>query len=378
VVRPDHLGDLLFATPALARLRVAFPQAHITGLVAPWGKAMWDSNPDLNEVRVIRFPGIVGGQGGTLAPYQLLRQEARSLSREKYDLGIVLRFDHWWGAALLAAAGIPRRWGYDTPGMGAWLTDAVPYVGGRHEVEQNLTLVEAVLAATAGDGTKQLPQLMVDRNRGVPALRPPRSEKPLENFAEGWLRAPRRAVIHPGTASANKLWTLGGWAEVIRQLLKEGWEVALTGSPEEAALCRYIEMIAAEREDVPTGDLDDPSTGEFAPLPGVCLAAGKTQSLAQLVRILECAHMVIGVDNGPLHIADALGKPTLHLYGPSDETTWGPWGDPRKHRALRAPGARPSMLLDVGKRGFEGGPEMRAITVEMVIEEIHALEKHVR
>ena len=86
--------------------------------------------------------------------------------------------------------------------------------------------------------------------------------------------------------------------------------------------------------------------------------------------------MVLGVDNGPLHIADALGKPTLHLYGPSDETIWGPWGDPRKHRAFRAPGTHPAAHLETGAPGIEGGPEMRAITVDMVMGEITKLQLH--
>ena len=65
------------------------------------------------------------------------------------NAGIVLRFDHWWGAALLWASAIPRRWGYGTPGMSAWLTGSVPYVPGRHEVEQDLHLVEAAIHALA-------------------------------------------------------------------------------------------------------------------------------------------------------------------------------------------------------------------------------------
>src|SRR5438067_11210263 len=49
VIRPDHLGDLLFATPALSRLRHAFPDAYINGLVGPWGRAMWEDNPCLDS-----------------------------------------------------------------------------------------------------------------------------------------------------------------------------------------------------------------------------------------------------------------------------------------------------------------------------------------
>ncbi|HYO49265.1 MAG TPA: glycosyltransferase family 9 protein, partial [Chloroflexia bacterium] len=142
VVRPDHLGDLLFATPALERLRRAFPELHITGLTGPWGRAMWEHNRNLDSIATLPFPGITASkEANPLAPYRMLGKSAASLKRAEYDLVIVLRFDHWWGAALMWLAGIPYRWGYDTPGMGAWLTDKAHYVPGRHEVEQNLRLM---------------------------------------------------------------------------------------------------------------------------------------------------------------------------------------------------------------------------------------------
>ena len=50
----------------------------------------------------------------------------------------------------------------------------------------------------------------------------------------------------------------------------------------------------------------------------------------------------------------------------------GPWGDPARHRALRAPGTQPTMRLEVGSTELEGGPEMRAISVEMVMEALPA------
>jgi heptosyltransferase-2/heptosyltransferase-3 len=103
--------------------------------------------------------------------------------------------------------------------------------------------------------------------------------------------------------------------------------------------------------------------------------AGQTANLAELAWVLDQAHLILGVDSGPLHIAAALNKPTLHLYGPSDETIWGPWGDPHKHRTLRAPGTRPTMHLEVGSQELEGGPEMRAITPEMVMAEVERLKR---
>ncbi len=353
VIRPDHLGDLLFATPALARLRGAFPNAHITGLVGPWGRAIWQDNPNLDALKVVAFPGIAGDRGNLLAPYNLLRHTASKLAPASYDLGVTLRFDHWWGAALLAAAGIPRRWGYDTPGMDRWLTNAVPYKAGLHEVEQNLALVEVLIRSEGGE---QHEPPTIDRNLDIPALTPPAATTPDRALLADWDTAQRRAIIHPGTMSANKLWTVNGWAEVAERLSAQGWTVALTGSPDEKFLANAI-MAAAGGQIVHN-------------------FVGATSTISELAWVLGQSHMVLGVDNGPLHIADALGKPTLHLYGPSDETLWGPWGDPRKHRAFRAPGTHPAAHLETGAPGIEGGPEMRAITVEMVMGEITQLRQH--
>lgn len=363
VMRPDHLGDLLLATPTLEALRKAFPRARITGAVGPWGKAMWAGNPNLNALQVVRFPGIVskaGSKGGALAPYRLLGRAARHLAGEEYDLAIVLRFDYWWGAALLWAAGIPRRWGYNQALTRPWLTDAVPYAPGRHEVEQDLFLAEATILSLARneDAARALPA-RVERDAGQPPLRPPALVKPSEGALAAmkpWLDAPRRVIIHPGAAAANKLWTIGGWAEVAGRLARQGWVVALSGSPGEHALA---EAIAGEAEDNGGHELFNLS--------------GQTASMGELAWVLQKAQMALGVDSGPMHIAAALGKPTLHLFGPSDEAIWGPWGDPNKHRVLRAPGTHPTMRLEVGSPAMEGGPEMRAITPQMVAQAIARL-----
>jgi ADP-heptose:LPS heptosyltransferase len=130
--------------------------------------------------------------------------------------------------------------------------------------------------------------------------------------------------------------------------------LAVTGAPNEQKLCtRIVEAAAAKLLDL----------------------SGRTASINELAWILDKAHIVLGVDSGPLHIADALGKRTLHLYGPSDERSWAPWGDPRLHRALRAPGTRPTEILGIDARNIEGGPEMRAITVDMVMKETEELRK---
>ena len=56
----------------------------------------------------------------------------------------------------------------------------------------------------------------------------------------------------------------------------------------------------------------------------------------------------------------------MRLYGPSDETIWGPWGPAARNLVVRAPGTRPGRFLDP-PGAAEGGPEMLAIPPEQVI-----------
>ena len=144
-IRPDHLGDLLFTTPALRALREAFPQARITCLVGPWGEAVVTGNPCIDEVMLCSFPGFTRQpKRSIIEPYVVLGRYARLLREKEFDSAVVLRFDHWWGALLAYLARIPRRLGYDIAEVKPFLTDVVPYVPGRHEVEQNLALMKAV------------------------------------------------------------------------------------------------------------------------------------------------------------------------------------------------------------------------------------------
>ena len=203
LIRPDHLGDLLFATPALRFVRERFPDAHIAALVGPWGVPVLSSNPDIDELLTCPFPGFTRQpKGSPLAPYTLLRSEARRLAGGRFDLAFILRFDHWWGAWLAAEAGIPRRIGYDIPSTRPFLTTAVPYVVGRHEVVQNLGLV--------GDGAWRL-------GAGDWGLGRMRFEVTKENErAAGELLAglgdDRPLVaIHPGSGAAVKRWRTDGW-----------------------------------------------------------------------------------------------------------------------------------------------------------------------
>ncbi|MCC7352722.1 MAG: glycosyltransferase family 9 protein [Anaerolineae bacterium] len=339
VIRPDHLGDLLFVTPALRRLRSDFPASRITALVGPWGESVVACSPYVDEVMVCRFPGFRrAAKGSWLEPYRILWYDARVLRARRFDLAFVLRFDHWWGALLAALAGIPRRVGYDIAEVRPCLTQAVPYVAGRHEVIQNLTLVNEV-AKRAGEETTW-------------------REEPLE-FApsaadEAWAQeylasrgGKRWIAIHAGAGAAVKQWRAAAWATVGNALAsRHNAGIVLTGSTEERPRAAEI------------------ARGLHAP---TLIAAGET-TLSQLAALLGRCRLALGPDSGPLHLAVAVGTPTVHLYGPASAVIFGPWGDPARHRVVTSDWACiPCNRLDYAKNEILLHGCVRDITVEQVV-----------
>jgi heptosyltransferase-2/heptosyltransferase-3 len=304
VIRPDHLGDLLFITPTLRALRQRCPQSHVTALIGPWGAPILADNPHVDAVISLAFPGFTREARSSLwEPYVLLYRWSRRL-RGQYDLALILRFDHWWGAWLAYGAGIPIRVGYDVPEVAPFLNHVVPYEPGRHEVLQNLRLLEW------GGMDGCAPDIRVAGRR--PAL-----EFPIAESAHAWARTLLRVrsaiAIHPGAGAPVKLWQASRWAAVADALSQEtGAQILLTGSRSERALSLDI---AAKMH------------------AQAWVVAGET-TLGQLAAIFTRCRLVLGVDSGPLHLAVAVGTPTVHLYGPVDRAAFGPWGDTARHRAL--------------------------------------------
>lgn len=315
VIKPDHLGDLLLATPALAALRRALPEAHIAGLVGPWGRRMWQGNPDLDALADLPFPGFERGAGtgrsagALLRPYLALARYALLLRREGYDAALILRDDHWWGAALAALAGIPRRVGHAHPRCAPLLTDALPYDPREHVARQALAVVGALGLQRGGEG---------EATGSPPTAFHPTSEEHV--WAEAWIAAnlapgERLVVIHPGTGGPSKHWPPERWASVADALAAEPHtRLLLTGGPGEAPLVEQVALIMAA---------------------DALTLAGQT-SVGQLAAILGRAALVLGVDSGPLHIAVSQGAPSVHLFGPSDHARFGPWGHAARHVVLRA------------------------------------------
>ncbi len=358
LIRPDHLGDLLFTTPALAELRRALPAAHITYLIGPWFRELVARNPNVDEIQACAFPGFRRERQGALEPYRLLWHMASELRRQRYDLAIVLRPDFWWGVWLVYLAGIPLRLGYAGELQTPFLTLALPMHDGEHAVVQNLRLVQAAL-------------LLAEKKTGESGMlaqgEPPLEFVPTEE-ERAWVRErlsragiadeDRLAVIHPGTGAPVKLWETASWARVADALIRaHGVRVVMTGSESEReqveAVCRQM----TER----------------------ALALIGETNLGRLAALLARADLALGVDSGPLHLATAQGTPTVRIYGPTDARVFGPWGDSTLHRVIQAArpcagcAAIPCGRIDWRPEELPAHPCVRAVPVAEVLAAAEAL-----
>lgn len=291
MIRPDHVGDVLLSTPAVSLLRESLPNASMTYLVGPWAADAARHGPHVDEVRTLAFPAFSRtAKANVLQPYALLAREARRLKREQYDLAVMLRPDDWWSALLALSAGIPVRVGGRTAETHQLLTHAREALPDEHWAEQALGI--ARLALRAAEAPEQTTGVAM-----VFEVSAARAE------AETWWRAQgldeHVIAIHPNAGAVLKSWPLARWTDLVDAL---PGKVLLSGAPGDDVQLRMIADGARKRPAIACG-----------------------QSLQVTAALFERCKVVIGPDSGALHLAGAVGTPTVRLFGPASPTVFGPW-----------------------------------------------------
>jgi lipopolysaccharide heptosyltransferase II len=345
LIRPDHIGDVLLTTPAIRALRATRPHAELHALVGTWAAPILEPYRELDALITLEFPGFTRTPNTDWThAYRLALVTARRLRLLTYSAAVVFRPDHWWGAMVAKLAGIPLRIGYATTDTAQFLSHQLPPYEA-HAVLQNLRLVER--------WTGELTRAQIDYR--YPVLDEHRDF--IAHYLAGAAVAPSQSlvVIHVGSGARVKNWLPEKWASVADTLTEQlDAQVILVGSGAEAADARAI----AERMRLPA-----------------VIAAGET-TLPQLAALLERAGVVLGADSGPMHLAAAVGAPTVALYGPADPNEFGTWGSAvggappsEKHFSLTSSiPCRPCRVLDWGFDSLENHPCVRDIQVGAVLD----------
>lgn len=296
VIRMSAMGDILHTLPAAISLKKSFPDRKLAWLVAPRWKALLDGNPYIDE----------------LIPFDrsAWRESWRTLRSVR--AGLALDFQGLVQSAIAGRIARPARlFGFDKsvarePMAALFYTNRVPVVG-PHRVERNVQLAAAA-------GARQLTY-----ECWIP---------PGENTGD--LPADPFVLTSPFAGWVGKEWPLEFYDALALKLKEAGFQLVANVPQSRAHQLRGWKHVRVH-----------------------------TSSLAGLIGATRQALAVIGLDSGPLHLAAALRKPGLGLFGPTDPARTGPFGG--SMTVLRASDAETSY-----KRHAKIQPSMRGISPEAV------------
>lgn len=300
------------AIPALRYLRRCFPQAHLTLLVRPSVADVFREVECVDEVLVRPLR--------SMTDYLRIGWELRSRG---YDAAIL--FPHAFGAAVLTAvAGIPVRIGYATQGRRFLLTHSIalaPTLVRQHEVYHYLHLVSEATRILSGDAPPTTPP--PDLRLAVPAHRQEDMKKRLA--AAGLDVSKKLVILNPGALNSRaKQWLPERFAAVADALLRRGdTAVIIIGTASERAVAERVRRLMSREPLVLTGQT----------------------TVADLLALLSCAHLLISNDTGAAHVGAAVGLPTVVIFGPTEDFATRPFSD--QARVVKHPVAcSPCMLRE--------------------------------
>jgi heptosyltransferase-3 len=298
VIKLRHIGDVLLTTPVFKALREKFPEAFIAALVNKGTEAVLEKNPYVDQI-------ITYDRGIKKLPFlDRYAEEMRFINfirKLKFDTTIDLTGGD--RAAIISYfSRAKRRIGISARGfLGKkhFYTDIFEIDGNKHTVLQNFDLLEKM-------GIKTIkPEVTLNVTED--------EKKWAKNLIQPFTHY-KVVHIHPTSRWLFKCWRDEHMAEVIKWLIDKGCKVVLTASAEEKEL-RKIDTIISY--------LPAFSEANRQPAPLINLAGKLT--LRQLIAVSSVCNLYFGIDTAPMHIAAALGKPVVALFGPSGAFHWGPW-----------------------------------------------------
>jgi heptosyltransferase I len=313
LIKLSALGDVVQTFPVLNKLRRRYPSAQIDWLVTQPLAELLTTNPAISHV--IEFEREKWSKPWRLAPFVSAARLAARLRRTGYNLVIDLQ-GQLRSAVFARATGAPVRIGFDKPGTASWQASARTFPDNARNHAWQGAREGSHLAYTHRIPLPNIDVHPVDRYLAAVAMLglddgAPDFSFPIPPEASGRIDAlfdyyeiakSEVAVLAPGTIWETKQWGAAGFAEVARSLLQKRFAVTLIGSDSDRAVCEAIAAAA----------------------PGTVNLAGET-TLTELAALIRRSAICVSNDSGPMHLAVALGRPVLGIFGPTDPVWAGPY-----------------------------------------------------
>jgi heptosyltransferase-2 len=277
------IGDMVLLTPALRALKHAYPESNLTLLLRPLVADLMETHPYVDACIV---------DTKNRGRYRSLTELMRRIRRAAFDVAVVLHPTSFRNALLPFLARVPVRVGTNVNGRGMLLTASCEDDISVHEVHRYLRVLQLldidttldVLEFWHTDTDRRMVQVLLD--------------------VAGVSATDRLIALNLGTTWRTKQWDTTNFAAVIQQIahLVPDVRIVLTGSLDESMLAEALPTL----------------------LPIINLV-GKT-SILQLGALLERCEVCLTCDSGPMHIAAAVGTPTVALFGPTSPARHKPYG----------------------------------------------------
>lgn len=317
VIRRDNIGDLVCTTPMISALRKRFPEAHLAALVNSYNAPVLANNPALDEI--YSYDKAKHTSPGTsrirrwIERWRLIRR----LRRMNFDLAILATptpTGHWFRLAklvrahdTLAAATLDTK----LPRSVSISVNMPRHLGGLHAVEQNWVLLEALGIHGKPGPMSAYPDATLftrARNQLVPRLEQ---------------KCTPVIGLHISARKVGQRWPAERFVELAHLLHTQSqYRFVLFWSP------------GSESNPAHPGD-DEKAATIIAATRDLPLLPWPTLTLPELIAGLATLDFLVCSDGGAMHLAAALGKPIVSLFGNSDPIVWRPWGV--SHRVIQPP-----------------------------------------
>ena len=326
-----YIGDVVLTTPVIRAVREQYPGAYVAYLGEKNAVSLLEHNPYLDEILPFDFskPTIIE------QPRVMMNLRKRSFD------AFVDFFSNPRTALLAMASGARLRIGKDVPGRGRLYTHRIADDGTpKTAIEFHYRYVQPLDVRPTWWKTEIF--LTEDERReartylkwqGIDLTKPV-------------------VGMHPGATWPAKMWQWEKFADLVDLLnARVGVGVVMTQGPNDSQLVDRISKRAVGRVTV------------LPPLP-----------LRQLAAVLSQLQVFVTNDNGPMHIAVAVGTKTIGIFGPGEENIWFPYDHAAGHAALRKPVPCHPCHLDFCNRAGEGFMEcMKLLSVGEVCAEVERI-----
>jgi lipopolysaccharide heptosyltransferase II len=280
----NQIGDLMFTLPALKALREAYPEARITSVLRPHLAGLVAESGFVDEI--LNRPS---------GPLQAAVGLGLKLRESRPDMAVA--FSQSATMALCARlSGARHRVGYIDSDLAGFLTHRIQVRG--------IPCPEKVMRLVRGLGIEPEKEDYVGLVRLSPDDDAAGAKLIAECDADG---VSSLIALAPGESAARpyKCWSTEGFKQVAAELAEDGARVIVVGGPADRALGDEI-----------VGGLGGRGRN----------LAGRTTP-SQLAAVLARCDLLIGIDSGPMHVAAAMGRPVVALFGPTDPRRTGPLGE---------------------------------------------------